>query len=236
MRPVGRHAPTRGERVAPAPNHRTGSARRDRLPPILLALLIGFWIVLAIEPVDRETWMLENVLLLLFVAALVGGYPRFRFSHRAYVCMFVFLVLHTVGGHYTYSLVPYDEWTRALTGETLNARLGWERNHYDRALHLLFGLLLAGPARELLLGVTRVRPGWSYALSVVLLMACSSLYELIEWGAASVFGGDLGIHYLGTQGDEWDGQRDMALATLGAIVAMFGSVGWSAARRRGWLT
>jgi len=200
------------------------------LAPALLAVLLVAWIVLAFEPVDRQTWILENVLLVLFVGALAFSYRRFRFSRGAYVLMFVFLFLHAVGGHYTYSLVPYDEWVRSLTGETLNARLGWQRNHYDRLLHFLFGLLLALPARDLLERVTGVRHGWSYAMAVVLLMACSSLYELIEWGAAMVFGGELGMHYLGTQGDEWDGQRDMALAALGALLAMAAAALWSTVR------
>jgi len=204
----------------------------NRLAPALLAILVCLWAVLAFGVVDRQTWVLENVLLVLFVAALVIGFRRFRFSRHAYVLMFVFLCLHAVGGHYTYSLVPYDEWVQALTGETLNARLGWQRNHYDRLLHFLFGFLLAGPARELLEGVVRVRRPWSYRLAVVLLMAASSLYELIEWAAAVVFGGETGMLYLGTQGDEWDGQRDMALAALGAVLAMLGSAGWSVLRSR----
>ena len=201
------------------------------LPAVLLAALVALWVVLAVEPVDRATWMLENVLLVLFVGALAAGYRRYRFSRRAYVLMFVFLCLHTVGGHYTYSLVPYDEWYRALTGETLNAQFGWTRNHYDRLLHFLFGLMLAVPARELLMAIAGVRHGWSYFLAVVLIMACSSLYELIEWAAAVVFGGELGVRYLGTQGDEWDGQRDMALAALGAFLVMVLAACWSVWRR-----
>ena len=38
--------------------------------------------------------------------------------------------------------------------------------------------------------------------------------------AAVVFGGDLGVAYLGTQGDVWDAHKDMALASLGALIAM----------------
>jgi putative membrane protein len=203
-----------------------------RLAPLLFALLAVLWTVLAFGVVDRQTWVLENVLLVLFVGALAVSFPRFRFSRLAYGLMFVFLCLHTVGGHYTYSLVPYDEWASALPGRSINAWFGWERNHYDRLLHFLFGFLLAIPARELLEGVAGVSRRWSYRLAVVLLMAASSLYELIEWAAALVFGGELGVHYLGTQGDEWDGQRDMALAAFGAVLAMLGAAAWSALRRR----
>jgi putative membrane protein len=46
------------------------------------------------------------------------------------------------------------------------------------------------------------------------------LYELIEWLSAVMFGGDLGAAFLGSQGDEWDAQKDMALASLGALIAM----------------
>jgi len=51
-------------------------------------------------------------------------------------------------------------------------------------------------------------------------MAFSALFELIEWGAALVLGGDLGAAYLGTQGDPWDSHKDIALASLGALLAM----------------
>ena len=191
-----------------------------RVLALLSGLLLTFWIWLALHPVDRATWLLENVLLMLFVGTLATTYARFRFSRSSYVLIFVFLCLHTVGAHFTYSLVPYDAWTAALAGDSLSELMGWERNHYDRLVHFAFGALLAQPARELLVRLAGVRGGWSYFLPVVLLMACSSLYELIEWGAALVFGGELGMHYLGTQGDEWDGQRDMALAALGAVFAM----------------
>jgi putative membrane protein len=50
--------------------------------------------------------------------------------------------------------------------------------------------------------------------------AQAGLYEIIEWGAALVFGGDLGQAYLGTQGDIWDGQKDMALAFAGTAITL----------------
>jgi putative membrane protein len=46
------------------------------------------------------------------------------------------------------------------------------------------------------------------------------LYELVEWIAAVSLGGDLGQAYVGTQGDVWDAHKDMALASLGALIAM----------------
>ena len=68
--------------------------------------------------------------------------------------------------------------------------------------------------------IANVRGFWSYFLPLHLTMSTSMLYELIEWAAAEYFGGELGMAYLGTQGDVWDAHKDMALASLGALIAM----------------
>ena len=98
--------------------------------------------------------------------------------------------------------------------------IGWERNNYDRVLHFLYGFLFAYPIREIFLRVANVRGFWGYFLPLDLTMSSSMLYELIEWLAVGVFGGELGMAYLGTQGDIWDAHKDMALASLGALLAM----------------
>jgi putative membrane protein len=195
---------------------------------ILAALLGVLWAALAIAPVSRHDWALENVLLVVFVAALAATWRRFPLSRVSYTLIFLFLCLHTVGAHFTYSLVPYDEWWRRLTGSSLNALLGWERNNFDRVVHFAYGLLLAYPVRELLLRVAAVRGFWGYFLPLDLTMSTSAFYELIEWGAAEVFGGDLGAAFLGTQGDIWDAHKDMALASLGALLAMLATAALNA--------
>ena len=186
----------------------------------LSGLFVVEWSVLAVQPVDRETWLLENGLVLLGVGLLAATYRRLPLSKISYGLIFVFLCLHEVGAHFTYAEVPYDQWMQALSGEKLNDLLGWERNHFDRLVHFSYGLLLAYPVRELFLRVANVRGFWGYFLPLDLTMSTSMLYELIEWGAAVLFGGELGIAYLGSQGDPWDAQKDMALATLGAVLAM----------------
>jgi putative membrane protein len=191
---------------------------------MLFAVLVVVSVLLGIAPHDRADWLLENTLLFGAVAVLVATHKALPLSRVSYTLLFVFMCLHAVGAHYTYSLVPYDAWVEALTGRTLASRTGWERNHYDRLVHFCYGLLLAYPAREVFLRVADVRGFWGYFLPLDVVMATSMLYELIEWGAASAFGGALGTAYLGTQGDPWDAQKDMALATLGAIIAMLVTV------------
>ncbi len=169
-------------------------------PALLGCLFAVVWVGLSIAPLYRQDWLLENVLVVPF---LLG-----------------FALTYEIGAHYTYAKVPYDQWLERLSGHSLNSMLGWQRNHFDRFAHFSFGLLLAYPIREIFVRVAEARGFWAYYLPLDVTMAFSMLFELIEWGAAVVFGGDLGAAYLGTQGDPWDAHKDMALATLGAILAM----------------
>jgi putative membrane protein len=191
-----------------------------RYPLILLGLALALAAVCAIGPNDRADWALENALALVSLAVLVLTYRRFPFSKVSYTTIFAMFVLHQIGAHYTYSLVPYDAWFESVAGRSLNGLLGFERNHYDRLVHFSYGLLLAYPIRELVVRVAEVRGFWGYFFPLDVILSTSLLYELIEWAAALAFGGELGIAYLGTQGDVWDAQKDMALAALGAVVAL----------------
>ena len=193
---------------------------RRRYLYTLGALFALIWTALAIAPHDRADWALENALVLAFGAALFFTRRWFVFSRTSYTLIFLYLCLHAVGAHYTYSLVPYDDWWRALTGHSLNGMVGWERNNFDRVVHFSYGLLLAYPIREIFLRVVEVRGFWAYFLPMDVTLSTSALYELLEWGAAATVGSELGAAYLGTQGDIWDAQKDMALAAGGAVIAM----------------
>jgi putative membrane protein len=193
---------------------------QQRAPQILFVVLLILWLALAIEPVSRQDWLLENLLTIALVTVLAATFSRARLSNAAYGCIFILLLLHTLGSHYTYSLVPYDEWVRRLTGRSLSAMLGLERNHYDRLVHFLYGVLMLLPSAEVLNRIGSPRGVGRWFLPIVFIMSQSATYELIEWAAASVVAPDLGAAYLGTQGDEWDGQKDMALATSGAVLGV----------------
>lgn len=200
----------------------------DRLHKYNLSLLLVYlvlWTFAAINPVARSTWWLENVLVFVALPAVLLLYRHMPLSRLSCSCLFLFFCLHAIGAHFTYSLVPYDDTVAWLTGTTINELFDWERNHFDRLVHFLFGLLLTYPCRELFVRVAGTRGVWGYICPLLLTSSFSGLYELIEWWAAMVFGGDLGADYLGTQGDIWDGQRDMALAGLGALFSMLLALG-----------
>ena len=127
--------------------------------------------------------------------------------------IFLFLCLHEVGAHYTYSETPF--------GDAVTNFFGWERNHYDRLVHFSFGLLLAYPFYDLCR--RHVRPpleAWNFVIAMALIAALSGLYEIIEWSAAEILAPERALAFLGTQGDVFDGQKDAALAFLGAVVAL----------------
>lgn len=187
---------------------------------ILGGLFFVVVLVSGIAPRHPSDWLLENLLVLVFFAVAVVSHRVMPLSRLSWLLIVVFLCLHELGAHYTYSEVPYDAWSQAVFGWTLSEKLGLARNHFDRLVHLAYGLLLAYPIREVFLRVGDARGFWGYFLPLDLTMSTSMLYELFEWAAAIVFGGDLGIAYLGTQGDPWDAHKDMALASLGALVAM----------------
>lgn len=187
----------------------------------ILALIFGVvFLVLAVSPHDRSDWALENALVLVFAIVLGLSYKRFPLSRISYTLIFIFMCLHEIGAHFTYAEVPYDEFFVDVFGFSLNEYMGWSRNHFDRAVHFLFGVLLAYPVRELYCRIADSKGFWSYFFPLELTMAASMMFELFEWGAAETFGGDLGVAYLGTQGDVWDAHKDMALASLGALLTM----------------
>ena len=192
----------------------------NRYALTLLLLFALYWLALAIAPLYRHDWMLENVLVVMAVPVMVCGWRYYRFSVTAITALWLFMLLHVLGSHYTYAEVPYDRWSEALFGQPLNSLLGWHRNHFDRLVHYLFGLLLMPLLCEWLAQAVGLRRRWQYAFAVSVIMAISGLYEIIEWIAAALFGGELGQAYLGTQGDIWDAQKDMALAGLGALSGM----------------
>lgn len=204
-------------------------------PKWLLGSFAGWWLVWAIGPVMPRDFVLENLLTVVAAIVVIGTYRRFRLSNISYTLIFVYMCLHTIGAHYTYALVPYDRWFGSLFGITLTDLFGFRRNHYDRLVHFSFGLFLAYPIREIFLRIANVRGAWGYYLPLDVTMSFSMLYELIEWGVTLLAGGELGTAYLGTQGDEWDAQKDMALATFGAVLSMGATalINWKYSKRFG---
>lgn len=192
----------------------------DQYAALLAGLLVVVIMFSGIGAHEPGTWLLENTPVALGLFFLGWSYRVMPLSRVSYSLIFLFLCLHETGAHWTYSKVPYDQWWENLFGATLNSVLGFDRNHFDRLVHFCYGLLLAYPIREVFLRVANVKGFWGYFLPLDFTMSTSALYELLEWATAMVVGSHAGNAFLGSQGDPWDAQKDIAMASLGALIAM----------------
>ncbi len=186
-----------------------------RRKAVLLSLLI--WYVLmslwvAYAPADRQFWILASILPAALVLFLIVTHRVLPLSHVSYLSITLFLTLHMVGVRYTYAAVPAGLW--------LDQALHFDRNHFDRLVHFSFGFLRAYPLEESFRLLASVRGWLLYYLPVMTILGLSGLWEIIESWVAQAVHPELGLAYLGSQGDVWDAQKDMAAALYGAIVCM----------------
>jgi len=186
----------------------------------LLALLAALLLLAQIAQPYPEVALLQHIPTLVFLLASPWLLRRWPLSTAALACIIAFLALHTLGGRYAYSNVPYDDWARALTGTTLSDAFGWTRNHYDRLVHLAFGALSVVPVAEIARRWGGLTPRGATLAVLGWVLAISCLYEMFEWLLTIVAAGATADRYNGQQGDIWDAQKDMALATLGAILVL----------------
>ena len=186
--------------------------RQTRFVATLALICAAIWVFAAIHPLDRQPWILENILLILFVAILGFSYRRLQLSNRAYLCIALFLILHMIGAHYTYAKVPLGLWAKHA--------FGFSRNHFDRVAHFGFGFFLAFPTRELLRRFSGISRCWSFWIAAGIILAVSGFFEILESIVAGIVAPGQGVNWLGGQGDEWDAQNDMLSAMLGALTMM----------------
>lgn len=168
--------------------------------------------LLAIAPIDRQTWFIENVTVWIIVAVLSLLYWRgVRFSNTAYLMMSILIYLHTIGGHYTFEKVPFG-W--------VTENFHFARNHFDRIAHFSVGFYAYAIGEWLYARRLVVNRFLLFTYPVFVIATVAMTYELVEWVYASQSDPLAGAAYLGSQGDIWDAQKDMLSDTLGALIAM----------------
>ena len=179
-----------------------------------ITLLIAFFAVLLwslVNPHDYFTWLLEVFPALIGVVLVIATRRRFPLTPLLLTLLTLHAIILMVGGHYTYAEVPFGFW--------MQRAFGLARNDYDRIGHFAQGFVPAIVAREILIRRNVVRGrGWLFTIVVCICLAISAAYELLEW-TVSILTGSKGDAFLGTQGDVWGTQEDMATALVGAVVA-----------------
>jgi putative membrane protein len=174
----------------------------------------GYLVLFAIcanDPYDRAVWWVENIPIILLVIAIAATSLYHEFSPLSFIFMSFLVVLHTIGGHYTFEQVPFS-----FVTETFD----FERNHYDRIAHFSVGFY-AYPMAEILLEKRLVS---SKAILVMFpvfaIFTVAGIYELFEWIYAIAADPSAGNAVLGSQGDTWDAQKDILADGLGAVFAI----------------
>ncbi len=176
---------------------------------LIYAVYVIIWILLAINPKYPEDWLLENVLIFILFPTLLWLDKKYNFSLFSLILILIFSIFHSVGAHYTYAQMPYFN--------DITQFFGFERNNFDRFVHFLYGLLLFRPILEIVTAhSTKSRFALIFTFSIIVTIATT--YEILEWLAAVIFHPDLGIAFLGTQGDVWDAQKDTLSAIIGAMI------------------
>lgn len=171
------------------------------------------------HPLYLREQSLQHAPTVIALVVLAADSRRNWLSRPSFLCVVFFIWLHILGARYIYSFVPYDDWANALTGSTISDWFGWERNHYDRLVHLLFGVLIVLPSAECGERHGKLSWNWSLGFAVLVVLAISALYEVFEWLLTVVMAPRHAEAYNGQQGDIWDAQKDMALAFGGSIVS-----------------
>ncbi len=170
------------------------------------------WIIMAINPKYPDDWLLENILVFLFFPFTVWMDKKHHYSLLSIILLLIFASLHSLGSHYTYAEMEHFD--------GITQFFGFERNHFDRLVHFLFGLLLFRILFEMTTsGINTIKTALLFTFMMIITI--STLYEVFEWLAVAIFHPELGIAFLGTQGDVWDAQKDIMAAIFGALINIF---------------
>lgn len=176
---------------------------------IIYSIYILVWIIMAINPKYPADWILENVLVFIFFPFVVWMDEKYNYTLLSMIFILIFSILHSLGAHYTYAEMLYFD--------VITQIFGFERNHFDRVVHFLFGLLLFRILFEMIVSrVTSAKTALFFTFSII--VSISAIYEILEWLAVAILYPDLGMAFLGTQGDIWDAHKDSLSAIIGGLI------------------
>lgn len=176
----------------------------------LSVVFIATWFYFFYSALDIKDWWMENILVMMFCAALAVSQKRFLFTNTSLVFIFLFLLLHLYGARMAY--------TQNELGLFLKNTFHLSRNPYDRIVHFSFGFLMIYPLCDYLIYTYRVSEKDLLLLSNMIIFSLATIFELIEWGVAAFTDSATGETYVATQGDPWDAQKDIILAVIGSVV------------------
>lgn len=166
-----------------------------------------------------NTWLQVGPVALLLPFS-IAALRRWPISNAAAACITLFVLLHLVAARWSYSFVPYQDWLRAAGLGEPAPHSGFERNMFDRLVHFAFGLLAVLPFGEIAIRHGQMTKRQALSGALLFVLAVGGLYEIFEWSlTVTLAPADAGA-YNGEQGDMFDSQKDMAIAAVGALLAI----------------
>lgn len=195
--------------------------KQKRLKSTLMLSYVLILIISCINPIYPQQMWLQHSATLIIGIFLVYDIKKDLLKPDTFVCIYLFMLLHIIGARWIYSYVPYDLWFQKLSGVGFNSFFGLQRNHYDRFVHFMFGVLMMIPFAEFYKKWFKVDCKIALHMALMLVLASSLIYELFEWSLTLLLSTEQADNYNGQQGDFWDAQKDMALAGLGGLLMFF---------------
>jgi putative membrane protein len=200
------------KQVWSAPSGTMFPSRRASLAGLLL--VIGASWIAPLHPAEQA---LHNSLTVIALLLMWRFTARLQISERDFFFIALFLAVHSVAARWLYSYIPYNAWIESLCGFSINAKMGWTRNHFDRLVHFMFGVCFTPGIASYALRRYQITPRRAFYISISAIMILSLWYEWFELAIALTLSGEDAEAYNGQQGDVWDAHKDMLLATLGSL-------------------
>jgi len=178
----------------------------------LVIIFVLTWIILAINPVNFNIWVLENILVVTLFPLVLWLDKKYNFNNLTFLSLTVYAILHLFGAHLTYNTMIYFNW--------FSEWFGWQRNYYDQLIHFLFGLMVFVTFFEIFYhqGISKKL---SYLIAFLFISSIGAWYEVLEGITVAVLCTDnqqACIEAL-TQGDVLDTQKDILYAVAGSTIA-----------------
>ncbi len=186
---------------------------------ILVIFILG--ILTCLNPIYPSEQILQHIGTILLMIPLFIDLKKNKLPLIAFIGLSIFIMIHIVGARYIYSYVPYEEWLKSISGDTLDTAIDFKRNHFDRFVHFSFGVLFFPYIYHLVGQLSGLKKAGKILIAWAFIQILSMFYELFEWAITIVMTKDIAEGYNGQQGDIWDAHKDMALAMLGSTIIAF---------------
>lgn len=190
----------------------------DPIKKLSLLLAVTVFFITWINPRWPLEQGLHSSLTVVGLIWLVWHTKKYSMKNFDFFAICLFISIHCVAARWLYSNVPYDVWGKALFGFSIQDAFGFERNHFDRFIHFIYGICFMPAVSNFIRTKNNISVRAAASIGLMLIMSSSLIYEWAEWGIALLLSPEQAEAYNGQQGDVWDAHMDMLLATLGAIV------------------